>query len=529
MDEALKAFLKDPKSYGLPQGTDIQHLQTHISDVFIAKDHVYKFKKPVDFGFLDFTTLEKRKFFIEQEIKLNQRLAPSVYEGMVGVLKEKGGALRISEDPCDFSKAIEFAVKMKRLDDAWSLKAMMLTGKLEKGHIQKLSQTLHGFYQSGRLDKERSSFGKPERIKRNMGENFEQTLAYVGWTLTQGEFKTIEAYTNRFLIEHRELFKKRIEGGFIRDGHGDLHAEHVYFPPSGEVLIIDRIEFNERFRFHDVASDVAFLTMDLTFQGFPQWARVFKDTFLQETGDEDLPTLLPFYEAYRAYVRGKVEGFALDQGSSSKDSPAFHRVRKYFRLALRRALGVSEPLLLVVLGPMGSGKTTLARALAETLDIPTLSSDLVRKELAGIGEKRHYVAFGEGIYSLEFSQKTYAELTRRALEHLKEGKSVVIEGGFPTHKERTLPLAELGRSGIEARVVFISCEASKATLIQRLQNRERQGEQVADGRVEILESQLASFEPLPVGIEAPLLRVWTERPLASQIERILESGALQRP
>lgn len=527
MDEGLKAFLKDPKAYGLPKGAEVKHLQTHISDVFIAGDHVFKFKKPVDFGFLDFTTLEKRRFYLNQEIELNRRLAPGIYEGLAAIIQEKDGSFRLSENQADFSKALEFAVRMKRLDDAWSLKAMLEAGKIEEAHIRKLSQTLHTFYQSGRLDRERASFGKPERIKRNTNENFEQTLPFVGWTISAREFATIEGFTNRFLIEHRDLFEKRLKEGFVRDGHGDLHTDHIYFPPSGEVLIIDRIEFNDRFRFHDIASDVAFLTMDLAFQGFPSWATVFKDAFLKETNDKDLLTLLPFYEAYRAYVRGKVEGFALDKGSSPQHSPAFQRVRKYFRLALRRALGLLEPLLLVVLGPMGSGKTTLAKALAETLDIPTLSSDLVRKELAGIGEKRHYVGFGEGIYSLEFTQKTYAELTHRALGHLKEGRSVLIEGGFPTLKERALPLTELSHSGIHARAVFISCEASKATLTRRLENRQALGEQLTDGRVGILDSQLASYAPIPLGIDAPLLRVWTEKPIESQIEQVLASEAIR--
>ena len=527
MDEALKAFLLDPASFGLAEGAEIRHVQTHISDVFVAGKHVYKVKKSVNFGFLDFTSLEKRRYFIQQEIELNRRLAAGVYEGAVAILKDKNGSFRLSERPEDFDRAVEYALKMKRLDDAWSLKAMLGDGRLKEHHIVALAKKLQAFYANGPLDEARSVFGEPAQIKRNTDENFEQTLPYIGFTLSEREYRAIEAFTNSFLVEHRELLQRRVQEGFIRDCHGDLHADHVYFPPSGEVLIIDQIEFNERFRFHDVASDVAFLTMDLTFQGFPNWAKAFKRAFTQETNDKDLLELLPFYEAYRAYVRGKVEGFSLEKDSAKPGSKAFQRVRGYFRLAYRRALGISEPLLLVVLGPMGSGKTTLAMALSEALDIPTLSTDKVRKELAGIGEQRHYVPFGEGIYSTEFSQRTYEELAHRALGHIKAGRSIIIEGGFPGPQERTLPLAKLKRAGIHARTVFIACEASKATLVCRLQKRQLSGEQVADGRTEILESQLASFASLPVGIEAPLLRVWSEKPLASQVERILKSNALK--
>lgn len=314
----------------LPDPTKaVSLVQTHISLVFIADDYVYKIKKPVDFGFLDFTSLEKRKYYCHQEVSLNQRLAKDVYIDVIpvtfdGTMHNIGG----SE-----GETIEYAVKMKRIPDDRLMRALFHRGELGEGHLKKIAQVLARFHQNAEHSSEIEYFGRPDVFRVNTDENFDQTRKYIGKTITREVFDHLFSWTDRFYKDKATLFLKRISGKKIRNCHGDLHMEHVCL--TGKLAIIDCIEFNDRFRYSDTIADIAFLIMDLEYQGGGGYADRLWEYYVQETGDIGMRELLTFYKVYRAYVRGKVISFQLDDeniGAKEKEK-AIKAASKYFMLA----------------------------------------------------------------------------------------------------------------------------------------------------------------------------------------------------
>ncbi|WP_457600226.1 gluconokinase [Hydrogenivirga sp.] len=303
-------------------------LQTHTSWVILLEDVVYKIKKPVNFGFLDYSTLDKRKENCEKEVVLNRRLCPWVYLGVVPI-SEKEGRWVVEDD----SKVVEFAVKMRRIPDD-----RILSNRLEHtsgDDMRRVAKVVAEFHLSAdRVDE----FGKPEVMKFNTDENFQQTEKYVGVTIDREDYELIKERTNRFYEVYEGLFYKRMKEGRIRDGHGDIRLEHVAFLDEG-VCIFDCIEFNDRFRFGDVLNDMCFLSMELDFFGREDLRRAYEEEYLRITNDPEFDLFLPFFKCYRAYVRGKVTSFLLDdphipEGDKER---AKEKARKLFKLARRYA------------------------------------------------------------------------------------------------------------------------------------------------------------------------------------------------
>lgn len=297
--------LLDPASLPDPTST-VALVQTHISSVIVADRFVYKIKKPVNFGFLDFSSLEKRKYFCHQEVRLNQRLSKGIYLGVLPVLQE-GDRFRIGEGR---GAAVEYAVKMKRIPEQVLMKSMFREGKLRIEHLNSISLLLARFHSEAERSKEIDSFGEPEKFKINTDENFMQTEKYVGRTLKEEDFLALRGWTDAFYQESDRLFRERIEKGKIRDCHGDLHMEHICL--TEPVSVIDCIEFNDRFRYSDTLSDIAFLLMDLEYHGGRDQAAHLWKAYQVESGERSVEELLVFYKVYRAYVRGKVISFQLD-------------------------------------------------------------------------------------------------------------------------------------------------------------------------------------------------------------------------
>ncbi|PKN24806.1 MAG: hypothetical protein CVU64_21330 [Deltaproteobacteria bacterium HGW-Deltaproteobacteria-21] len=297
--------LLDPASLPDPTST-VTLVQTHISSVIVADRFVYKIKKPVNFGFLDFSTLEKRKYFCHQEVRLNQRLSKEIYLGVLPVLQE-GDRFRIGEGR---GAAVEYAVKMKRIPEQVLMKSMFREGRLGIEHLNSISLLLARFHGEAERSKEIDSFGEPEKFKINTDENFMQTEKYVGRTLKEEDFLSLRGWTDAFYQKYDRLFRERIEKGKIRDCHGDLHMEHICL--TEPVSVIDCIEFNDRFRYSDTLSDIAFLLMDLEYHGGRDQAAHLWKAYQVESGERDVEGLLVFYKVYRAYVRGKVISFQLD-------------------------------------------------------------------------------------------------------------------------------------------------------------------------------------------------------------------------
>lgn len=308
----------------------VELVQSHISLVFVADQFVYKIKKPVNFGFLDFTTLELRRHFCQQEVRLNRRLSPDLYLGVIPVLFD-GSRHRLGEGP---GELVDHAVWMRRIPQERLMKSLLARGKLGRGHLEAVARVLARFAQEAETSDEIATFGEPERFRINTEENFLQTEPFIGRTIGAEEHMAIRLWTDRFYERHDALFRERIRHGRIRDCHGDLHMEHICLGDS--VFIFDCIEFNDRFRYSDTISDIAFLLMDLEFHGAWDLARILWGLYQKLANEFGVEELLRFYKVYRAFVRGKVNGFQLNDAHISDDAKtkAAETAKRYFQLAM---------------------------------------------------------------------------------------------------------------------------------------------------------------------------------------------------
>ena len=483
---ALVDILLQPDFYDHPVDT-VRFLQTHISSVFLTGEYVYKLKKPVNFGFLDFSTVELREKYCRAEVELNRRLAPSVYL--------KAAPLTLEDDRLSLGgtgEVVDWVVVMRQLDDELLGHRVLERGELDDARMDALVEVLVPFYRDAATGEGIDQYGTVEAVRFNTDENFSQTEAYVGKLLSHERFQHICDWTNSFFEDHAELFQRRIAEGRIRESHGDLHLGNIFFsePPT----IFDCIEFNERFRCGDVAVDLAFLTMDLDFNGRPDLSRRFIESYVAASGDVELTRLLEFYACYRAYVRGKIACFTSSDPALDDTAKRAQRnlARRYFGLAYKYAGGEVRPSLVVVYGLMGSGKTSVARHLRERFGWHVLSTDAVRKQISGVGENtRVWVPYNEGLYSPEMNRKTYAEVCRRAENLLLGGFPVVVDGAFKRRSEREPVIEAARRAG--ARVVFLQTVCGPEEQHRRLAKRQ-QHDTRSDGRVELMEQQRADFE-----------------------------------
>ncbi|MFA4837100.1 MAG: phosphotransferase [Dehalococcoidia bacterium] len=304
----------------------IELIQTQISFVFLAGDYVYKVKKAVDFGFLDFTTLEKRRFYCQQELLLNRRLCRDIYLDVVPITQVHGKFTIGGEE-----KIVEYAVKMRRLPQDSTMDKLLKARQVTPKMVDRVAQKLVEFHRQAQTISK--GFGHLETARLNIKENFTQTRKYVGDTISHGTYERVQNYNRSFMDKNARLFDKRVKGGRVKDCHGDLRAAHICF--GNEICIFDCIEFNDQFRYIDVASEIAFLAMDLEFYDCPELAKRFIDTYVELSGDQELRQLLDFYKCYRAYVRGKAESFKLDDPLITGDEKGMISgvARRYFLLA----------------------------------------------------------------------------------------------------------------------------------------------------------------------------------------------------
>jgi aminoglycoside phosphotransferase family enzyme len=324
---ALVEVLLKPETYPHhPQKVEL--VQTQMSFLFLTGDYAYKVKKPVNLGYLDYTTLEKRRFFCRQELELNRRLCPDAYLEVVPIVSRRG-QIKLGGE----GDVIEYAVKMKQLPADRMMDKLLPLGLVTGEMVDRVAERLAAFHHNAVTSPEISDYGKPEAIKINTDENFTQTKKYIDISISSGTYSQIKAYTDNFLKSKKSLFHKRVKEGRIKDCHGDLHAAHVCI--SNGIYIYDCIEFNDRFRYGDVASEVAFLAMELDRFRHADLSQAFVDAYVRISRDEDLPQLLNFYKCYRAYVRGKVTSFMLDDPyiPETEKTGLLAAARHYFELA----------------------------------------------------------------------------------------------------------------------------------------------------------------------------------------------------
>ncbi len=442
--------LIDPRAY--PDQTasvDIHH--THISIVFVTDTFAYKIKKPIALDFLDYSTLEKRRHWCEEEVRLNRRLARRVYLGVVPIVQDDQ-SVRMEGS----GRVVEWAVKMYRLAPEASLAAMLASNASIREVFETLARRIADFHQHAERSEAITRFGHFDVVARNAHDNFEQTISHVGTTVSRPVFDRLWALTEQALARLRSLIDDRADRGLPCDTHGDIRIDHIYLLPDrrppDDLAIVDCIEFNVRFRAADPVADMAFLVMDLIRHGRRDLAYLFRDAYLEYANDDRGAALVPLYVSYRAAVRAKVNGIkaASPEVSTSEQAQARCDARAQWLLALgtleeRRG----RPCLVLVGGLPGTGKSTLAQELATQAGFAVIRSDQVRKELADVSDAARGNAMGgyaSGIYTAEWNERTYEECLVRAAAALFEGKRVIVDASFRDESRRRRfhgPVAEL--------------------------------------------------------------------------------------
>jgi aminoglycoside phosphotransferase family enzyme/predicted kinase len=460
--------LSSPDAYPEPVEA-VEVLQTHISVVFLTGAHVYKIKKPVRPDFLDFSTLEKRLDFCREEVRLNRRLAPEVYLGVVPVVRTAAG-LRLEGE----GEAVEWAVKMRRLPGEATLQERLRRDEVSVELIEALARKIASFHRTADTNERIAAFGRFDGVARIVRDVLVESAAHVGKTISPTVYERIREQTEKNLSRLRPLIEARASRGMPRNTHGDLHLDHIYyFPdqkPPGDLVIIDCIEFNERFRFIDPVADMAFTVMDLAFYGRRDLARAFADAYFHAAGDEEGRVLLPLYTAYRATVRGEVEGLltAEQEVPKAERAAAGQRAHAHWLLALSELEEPGKkPCLLLMAGLPGTGKSILARSLVEKAKFCLIRSDVVRKELAfqdAASSQRE-----QGIYTPEWNERTYVECLHRAEQLLWEGKRVVVDATFREEKQRRTFLVAAVRLGVQGLILL--CRVEPDTVRRRLEQR----------------------------------------------------------
>ena len=489
---SLVAAMSQPGFYP-ERPAKIEIIQTHISYVFIAGDAVYKIRKPIRFAFLDYSSLERRYHFSQEEVRLNRRLAPHVYLGVFAIVYREGGfVLGEQVSAPDGPDVVEYAVKMRRLPEDRMLERLVGEGRVGKEEIRRIADRIAEFHLSASTECA-AKYGEPSAIWQAVSENLAECEPFVGETVSKPEYEKIARFVRGFAETHRELFRQRISQGRVREGHGDLRCEHICL--SDGIVVFDCVEYSEQLRYCDVASDVGFLAMDLDRLGASALGDELVAAYVEKTGDRALFELLRFYKCHRAVVRGKVQSLKSREAevSEAERDKARNLALMCFRLAYQYVRG-AEPALVAVCGLAGTGKSTVARTLARHTGFVVFNSDVIRKRLFGLDPtSRTGAGYGAGIYDPHATERTYDALLAAAAKTLADGKGVIVDATFKdaAHRWRFVAMARR----LSVPVVFVECRADESEVMRRLLARERRADEVSDATMEVYARQKAEFAP----------------------------------
>jgi aminoglycoside phosphotransferase family enzyme/predicted kinase len=486
LEEKILAAFSNPGFYPHEVRT-IRRVETHTAWVFLTGERAYKIKKPVNFGFLDFSTLDRRKTFCEREVQLNSEIS-DLYLGVEPITMDEKDNLKLGEN----GEVVEYAVVMKELPQEAMMSHLLAEDKVGYGVIDKLAKETARFHRKARTSDEITKEGSLDSVRFNWEENFSQTEDVKDVTISSEDFRFIRERIERFLREKEPAFRKRERDGYIRYCHGDLHSGNI-FVHKGKIHIFDRIEFNLRFACSDTAADLAFMTMDLDFHRKRNLSDFLLDRYLDHTADYELLRFHDFFRCYRAYVRGKVIGFQLAQNPADPEAIK-SRARAYFDLAKLYASTLSsKPQLIVSYGLPGTGKSLMASRTRNWTNAIHIRSDIVRRLLAGASlDEHHYASFGKDLYSSEMSNRVYEALKDKARTYLAQNQSLIIDATYSKQKERA-ELKEVGEK-LEAEVHFIRCEAPDEKVREWIEQRKTSDKQ-SDATWEIYSKMKDKFEP----------------------------------
>lgn len=491
-DNALITALQDPKIYDHPVD-EIRLVETHISWVILTGDFVYKIKKPVNFGFLDFSTLELRRHYCEQELKLNRRLAPRLYLDVIKVIGPPERPIMNGE-----GEAIEYAVKMRQFDPERQLDRLAVQNKLTTAHIDQLADVMAAFHEGIEMATAESAFGSPASVWQPAAENFSQIAARLDDEHENIRLESLRQWSREQFNKFSTLFQQRKRGGFIRNCHGDMHLANMTLIDD-EVTIFDCIEFNDDFRWIDVISELAFTSMDLIDRGQPGFAARLVNRYLQHTGDYEGLALLQFYQVYRALVRAKVAILRSGQPDLSEQQRrgSWQEYRAYSELA-QRFTRPANPALFIAHGVSGAGKTTLTQALLERFGMIRLRSDVERKRLFGLtAAAKSRSDTGRGIYTQTASGHTYQRLRELAGDVIRAGYSTIVDATFLKCEQRRLFQALAQELGVP--FIILHFHADAALLRRWISERLTEGKDASEATLEVLDHQLKTQEPLTAG------------------------------
>lgn len=517
MQEPIVRALATPAFHG-PGVARVEVVQTHISWVFLAGADVYKVKKPVRFRFLDFSTLARRRHFCAEEVRLNRRLAGDVYLGVVGIRPAASGfAVCAADDPA----VCEVAVHMRRLPQQWLLPGLLARGAVTPATLDRIVDRVAAFHRDAEAVAAADAPGEPERVLAQMADDFAEMERFRGVTLDAADDDRIRAFCLDGVRDRAALLRARCAAGRVRDGHGDLHAEHICLRPPGEggIAIFDCIEFDPAFRRRDVAAEIAFLAMDLEFRGHPDLAAYLVSRYAAVTEDPELPALVPLFACHRAYIRGKVDSLKSDEAevAAAERAAARQEAGRHFALALR-FVWRSRPCLVVVYGLSGTGKSTLARALAARTGFAHHASDAIRKELAGIAATARVGREREDwLYSAAMSARTYETMYGRGAADLAAGRGAILDATFLRRVDRDRA-REIARAAGRP-FLLVECSAPEAEVLRRLRARAAADTDVSDADERVFRGQQGAYER-PAGDEPGSLQVDTSAGVDAAVRRI---------
>ncbi len=504
----------NPSFFPHPVTEPIRLIQTHISYILLTGEYAYKIKKPVNFGFLNFTQLEQRHHFCNEELHLNQRGAPKLYLEVLPICQQADG-YQLGGDGI----AVEYTIKMRQFPDEALLSNVFERGGLTPELVQTLAGVVAKYHAGAKTNDYIRSFGEVAQVRKAFDENYAQTEQYIGGPQTQSQFDQTRAYSDRFFTEKGALFASRMQNNCIRACHGDLHLGNVCYWQD-QLMLFDCIEFNEPFRLVDVMYDVAFMVMDLQAKQRPDLANIFLNAYIEQTGDWEGLQVLPLYISRQAYVRAKVTSFLLNDPavSESAKQTASKVAAMYYRLAWQCTQTQSGRIFLMS-GLSGAGKTTVARQLAQQTGAIHIRSDAVRKHLAGISlDQRGDQSgqYGSGIYTPEMTQKTYDRLKELALLLAKQGWAVILDAKYDQQALRQAVLLQAESEHLAVKILH--CTAPLEVLRDRLNT--RQGD-IADATADLLIDQVKATESFIAAEQAKVKHIYTDREIAPQLANIL--------
>jgi len=489
---ALIVAMMNPALYDHPVDR-LELIETHISWVILTGPYAYKIKKPVNLGFLDFSTLEKRRFYCDEEVRLNRRLAEHIYLGVVSII---GPATQPELGSHGQDGVIEYAVKMVQFPQQAQLDRLLAAGKLRRLQLDSIAAMVADFHHHIEVADQTVVYGLPGQVYQPMAENFvqirEQYPAQHGEQVCLSLLDKLEQWSRIHFITLRPLLEERKEDGYIRECHGDLHLRNLAWVDAAP-LAFDCIEFNPDLRWIDVISEVAFMVMDLQAREQPGFSQRFLNSYLEYTGDYAGCRVLAFYMVYRAMVRAKVNAIRSCQAGieAAAKEHAEQALLQYLQLA-QSCTETVEPQLIITYGMSATGKTTVTQGLLEMLAAIRIRSDVERKRLFGLAaEQPAHAAAGEGIYTTAASQRTYRKLVELAGYVLDAGYTVIIDATCQKYEQRELfrQLASMKR----VPYIILEFSASAETLRERIVSREKGA---SDADLAVLEGQIAHWQPL---------------------------------